>query len=79
MVLVRKLIPFFGSPWETKHNIDCSNLYFPEKYDGLSESVAFAQNWGILQTRIDQRGDHKKINFDRFQIQRWILQLEQKK
>ena len=40
----------------------------------LSESVAFAQNWGILQTRMDQRGDHNKINFDYFQIKKWILQ-----
>ena len=30
------------------------NVYILEKYDGLLELVAFAQNWGILQTRIDQ-------------------------
>ena len=33
-------------------------------YDGLSELVAFAQNWRILLTRIDQSGDHMKMNFD---------------
>ena len=36
----------------------------------LSESVAFAQNWAILQTRMD----HIKKNFDYFQIQKWMLQ-----
>ena len=35
-----------------------SGVYFLEKYDGLSELVAFAQNWSIWKTRIDQRGDH---------------------
>ena len=39
-------------------------VYFLGKYDGLSKLVAFAQNWGILQTRLDQRGDHMKMNFD---------------
>ena len=33
-----------------------------------------AQNWGILQTRIDQRGDHMKMIFDYFQLQKWMLQ-----
>ena len=33
-----------------------------------SELVAFAQKWGILQTRMDQREDHIKMNFDYFQI-----------
>ena len=42
---------------------------------GLSESVAFAQKWGILQTtRMDQRGGHMNMNFDYFQIQKWMLQ-----
>ena len=36
--------------------------------------VAFDQNWGILQTRMDQNRDHMKINFDFFQIQKWMLQ-----
>ena len=35
--------------------------------------VAFAQNWGILQTRMDERGDYMKINFDYFQIEKWML------
>ena len=39
-------------------------VYFLGKYDGLFKLVAFAQNWGILQTRLDQRGDHMKMNFD---------------
>ena len=42
--------------------------------DGLYESVAFAQGWDILQTRMDQRGKpHEKINFDYFQIQKRML------
>ena len=40
----------------------------------MSESVAFSQNWGILKTRMDQRGNHMKMNFDYFQIQKWMLQ-----
>ena len=32
------------------------------------------KNWGILQTRRDLKGDHMKINFEYFQIQKWILQ-----
>ena len=43
-------------------------VYFLEKYDGLTELVAFAQNCGILQTRMDQRADNMKMNFDCFQI-----------
>ena len=49
-------------------------VYFLGKYDGPSESVAFAQNWVTLQTRMDQRVDHMKINFGYFQIQKWMLQ-----
>ena len=41
---------------------------------GLSELVACAQNWSILQTRMDQRKDHIKMNFDYFQTQKWMLQ-----
>ena len=33
-----------------------------------------AKNWGILQTRMDQRWDHMKMNFEYFQIQKWVLQ-----
>ena len=45
-----------------------------KKFDGLSELVALVQNWGILQTRINQKGDQMKMNFDYFQIQKWMLQ-----
>ena len=34
---------------------------------------SFGQNWGILQTRLDQRVEHIKMNFNYFQIQKWIL------
>ena len=36
----------------------------------MSEWVAFAQNWGILQTRIGKRWGV----IDYFQIQKWMLQ-----
>ena len=40
--------------------------------NGLSESITFSQNWGILQTRMDQEADHMKMNFGYFQIQNWM-------
>lgn len=40
-----------------------------------SESVAFAQSWRILQTRVSQSGDHMKMSFDNSQIQKWMLQI----
>ena len=43
-------------------------------YDWLSELVGFAQNWGILQTRMNQMEDHKKMNCDHLQKQKWMLQ-----
>ena len=55
-----------NSPW--------TSVNFLEKYDGLPELVAYAQNWAILQTRMDQRRDRIKMIFDYFQIQKWMLQ-----
>ena len=46
------------------------SVYFLEKYDGLSESVAFGQNWDILLTRMGQREDPMKMNLDYFQIKK---------
>ena len=77
LVIVHELIPYFDSTRTTKHNMDFwspQGVYFLEKYDGLSESVAFTQKWSILLTRIDQMIDHTKMNFDYFQIQKWMLQ-----
>ena len=37
------------------------------------------QNSGILQTRMDQRGDPMKTNFDIFQIWKWVSQTGLKK
>ena len=71
--IVLELIPFFGSLLGTKHNMGFQQpqgVYFLLKYDGLSKLVAFAKNCGILQTRRDQIGDHVKMNFDYFQIQK---------
>ena len=42
------------------------NIYFLEKYVGLSQWEAFSPNWSILQTRMNQKGNHTKINFDYF-------------
>ena len=47
-------------------------VYFLEKYDGLFKLVDFAQNLGNLQTRMDQSGDHMKMNFDYFQISKML-------
>ena len=47
---------FFGSPLGTKHNMNFwqpQSVYFLENYIGLSELVAFAQNWDIFS---DQNG-----------------------
>ena len=38
------------------------------------ESMMYTQKWGILQTKTDQGRDHMKMNFDYFQIEKWILQ-----
>ena len=65
----------FLNPWYAPY---FSSVYFLEKYGGLSESVAFAQNWRIVQTRMDQRGDYMKMSFDHFQIQKWMLQTRKK-
>ena len=46
----------FGSDWSTKHNIDCwspQGVYFLEKCDELSESVALGQK---LRYFADQNG-----------------------
>ena len=45
--IANELIAFFGSPRGSKHNMNFSSpqgVYVPEKYNGLSESVAFAKN-----------------------------------
>ena len=48
---------------------------FPESNGTKFWSHSFhLQNSGILQTRMDQRGDPMKTNFDIFQIQKWISQ-----
>ena len=41
--------------------------YFLEKYGELYKLVVFGQKC-ILQTRMEQRGDHMKMNFEYFQI-----------
>ena len=69
----------FGSSKYTKQYrfLVTSGVYFLKKYDELSESVAFGQKLryftavrGILQTRMDERGDHMKMNFEYFQTQK---------
>ena len=52
---------------------------FPELNGTKFWSGSFhLQNLDILQTRMDQRGDPMKMNFDIFQIQKWISQTVQK-
>ena len=36
--------------------------------------LLLAKNWGVLQIRMDQNGDHMKMNFTYFQIQKWMFQ-----
>ena len=50
-------------PWLYGFSVT-SGVYFLEKYDGLSELLASAQNRSILQTRVDQKGDHMKMSFE---------------
>ena len=40
----------------------------------LISQLSLQKNSGILKTRMDQRGDPMKINFDIFQIQKLISQ-----
>ena len=48
---------------------------FPESNETKFWSHSFhIQNSGILQTRMDQRGDPVRMNFDNFQIQKWMSQ-----
>ena len=48
-------------------------MYFIEKYNDLSELVAFAQNLGILHSRIVEREYYIKMNFEYYQIQKLML------
>ena len=45
-----------------------------KKKSYLSELAAFAQNWDISYMRMDQREGDMKMNFNYFQIQKWMLQ-----
>ena len=53
---------------------------FLEKYDELSESVAFCQKFRYFtdQTEWTKGGPHEN-DFEYFQIQKWMLQTERKK
>ena len=72
------LIPFGGQNiiWIFS-NLKVSTFY---KCDGLSELVAFAQNLGISQTRMDQRGSTSKWILTIFKYKNECYkQLERKK
>ena len=45
-----------------------------EKYDELCESVAFGQKWRYFTDQHGPKGDHMKMNFEYFQIQKLMLQ-----
>ena len=56
----------------TKPNIDFQQLqdvYFLERCDKLSESVAFGQKLRYFTDQNRPRGDHLKMNFGYFQTQ----------
>ena len=62
----------FGEGW-TKPYINFwqpQDVYFLEKYDELSELVAFGQKLRYFTDQNGPRGDHVKINFEYFQIQK---------
>ena len=73
---VLKNIWVFGDGW-TKPNVDFQefrDVYFLEKYDELSESVAFAKKMRYFTDQNGPRGKHVKMNFEYFQIQKSMLQ-----
>ena len=80
--IVRELEPkkwAFGHG-RTKPNIDLQQpqvVYFLEKYDDLSESVAFGQKLRYFTDHRGPMGDCVKINFEYFQIQKRMLQKNQ--
>ena len=49
-------------------------MYLVEKYDGLSESLAFGQKLRYFTDKHGPKGGPHKMNFYYFQIQKWILQ-----
>ena len=60
------------SEW-TKRKIDFQEpqgVYFLEKCDDLSESVAFGQELRYFTDQNGQKGDHMKIDLEYFQIQK---------
>ena len=68
---------FFGSTWRGKTYgfLVTEGVYFPEKYDRLSEMVPFAKIqvfWG--RPEWTKGGNTSKMTFDYFQIQKWMLQ-----
>ena len=50
-----------------------SGCLLSRKNDEPSKSVAFVQKLRYIHTRKDQGGDHMKINFECFQLQKWTL------
>ena len=75
--LEQELIPFFWLPQVDKTLygfLESSGCILSRKVWWAVRSGSFAQNWGILQTRMDQRVDHMKINFYYFQILKWMLE-----
>ena len=86
-ILIRKANSFIHRPWyqtnlvlslieKVKSGFLISLMYmFPESNRTKLWSHRFhLQNSGTLQTRMDQRALSMKINFDIFQIQKWISQ-----
>ena len=71
---IRKIGPQLD--WKVKPGSLLSLMcMFPESNETKFQSHSFhLQNSGILQTRMDERGDPMETNFDIFQIQKWISQ-----
>ena len=50
-------------------------MYYAERYYELSESVAFGQKLRYFTDQNGSMGDHMKMNFEYFQIQKLMLQM----
>ena len=61
------------------HFFDLRPISHPQKLTARDGSFCRKLGYFTEQTRMDQRGDHMKMNFDYLQIKKSMLQTEWKK
>ena len=61
------------------HFFDLRPIYHPQKLTVRDGSFCRKLRYFTEQIRMDQRGDHMKMNFDYLQIKKSMLQTEWKK